>query len=59
MYQVGLPGTYHLENKNVSSTKMHKIEIGKVGNFSAWNKNFRFFFFFYGTEIITSNFTNN
>jgi len=30
---------------------MHKIEIGKVGNFSAWNKNFRaeisdFFSFF-------------
>jgi len=20
---------------------MHKIEIGKVGNFSAWNENFR------------------
>jgi len=39
---------------------MHKIEIGKVGNFSAWNENFRaeisnFFFFFCGTEIITSN----
>jgi len=26
----------HLENQNVSSVKMHKIEIGKVGNFSAW-----------------------
>jgi len=31
----------NLENQNVSSIKMHKIEIGKGGNFSAWNENFR------------------
>jgi len=38
---------------------MHKIEIGKVGNFSVWNENFLAeisdFFLFCGTEIITSN----
>jgi len=55
-----LPGTYHLENQNVFSIKMHKIEIGKVGNFSALNENFcaeisDFFLLFCGTEIITSN----
>jgi len=36
---------------------MHKIEIGKVGNFSAWNENFRaeisdFFYFFAERKLL-------